>query len=337
MRSRSNQAVGIAVMLVVLSALCLSACGSATTAGSAAAGSSASSAASASGPTTIKTLQFVNPLPATNVWKQIGACIGAEAKAKGITYSQSGPPASQPGDPTVMIQQVQDAVAAKKDAIITFPASAAFGPVLRQAQKAGIVTATLYGDGTPASGATVNAGVDWTVIGQQYVKAIAAVPGKHVIGLVAEAPTGVGKSWVDGVTTAAAKTDNVKVVGTVYIGADASNALPQVTSLLTAHPDIDIVASNTGLMTQGGVAAIKAKGLKGHVRLLVINNANGGPQAITDGYAIGVFLQDLCDLGKRTVDGLVQASQGQHVPLIAVHDVIATKSDLQQYLAKGWN
>jgi ABC-type sugar transport system substrate-binding protein len=314
--------------LAAASVLGISACSSSTHTGT---------APTSNAPKKLTTLDFVNPLPDTSVWKQISDCIGQEAQAKGLTYKTSGPPSSKPGDPTVMIQQIQDAVAAGTSALITFPASGAFGPVLQQAQKAGVLTATLYGDGTPASGATVNAGVDWGVIGKQYVDSISGLPGNHVVGLVAEGPTGIGKSWTDGVKAAAANTSNVKIVGTVYIGADGSKALPEVTSLLTAHPDIDIVASNTGLMTQGAVAAIKSKGLQGKVHLVAINNANGGPEAIKDGYAIGLFLQDLCDLGKRTVDGVVQAATGAKVPLIEVHDIIATKDNLQQYIDKGWN
>lgn len=294
-------------------------------------------AATAAGqPKQVKTLQFVNPLPSEPVWVQISDCMKQEAEANGIAFTASGPPASKPGDPSVMIQQVQDATAAGKDAIVTFPASGAFGPVLQQAQKKGIITATLYGDGSPESGATVNAGVDWTEIGKQYVASMAALPGQHTVGLVAEGPTGIGKSWTDGVEAAAKETENVKVVATVYIGADASKSLPQVTNLLTAHPDIDIIASNTGLMTQGAVAALKSKKLDGKVKLLVINNANGGPEAVRSGAAIGVYLQDLCDLAKRTVKGVVEASTGKKVPLVAVNAVIANKDDLDEYLGKGW-
>ncbi|MGP3533842.1 sugar ABC transporter substrate-binding protein [Microbacterium sp. RD1] len=284
----------------------------------------------------VETLTFVNPLPAAPVWQEISKCIQEEAEANGIEFTEAGPPASSPGDPTVMIQLVQDAVAAGTDAIITFPASDAFGPVLQQAQEAGVLTATLYGDGKPESGATVNAGADWSLIGEQYVEAISAVPGDHVVGLVAEAPTGVGKSWIDGVTAAAEKTDNVTISDTVYVGADASQALPQVTALLTANPDIDIVASNTGIMTAGGVAAIESLGLQDKVKLVAINNANGGPEAIRDGAAIGLFLQDTCDLGARTVGGLVEAATGADVPLIPVKAVIATQDDLDEYLDKGW-
>lgn len=296
------------------------------------------SAGASGGKKTLKTLSFVNPLPDIAVWKQIGTCMGDEAKKKGLTYSESGPPSSKPGDPTVMIQQVQAAVAKGADAVVTFPASGAFGPVLQQAQRQGVLTATLYGDGSAESGATVNAGVDWTVIGKQYVDAIAALPGDHVVGLVAEAPTGIGKSWTDGVKAAASATSNVKVIDTVYIGADASKASPQVTNLLTANPDIDIVASNTGLMTQGAVTAIEQKGLKGKVRIVGINNANGGPEAMRDGYAVGLFLQDLCDLATRTVDGIVESAEtGKSIPLIGVNDVVASTDNMQSYLDKGWN
>jgi ABC-type sugar transport system substrate-binding protein len=89
-------------------------------------------------------------------------------------------------------------------------------------------------------------------------------------------------------------------------------------------------------MTQGAVAAIKAKNLGGKVQLLVINNANGGPEAVRDGTAIGVYLQDLCDLGKRSVDGVVEAAEGKDVPLIAVNAVVANRDNLQEYLDKGW-
>lgn len=289
------------------------------------------------GPTTIETLQFVNPLPGTPIWGQIGECIGEQAEELGLEYTESGPPVAQAGDPTVMIQQVQDATAAGQDAIITFPASAAFGPVLQSAQEAGVITATLYGDGGPDSGATVNAGVDWATIAAQYVEAIAAQPGDHVVGLVAEAPTGVGKSWIDGVKAAAAETDNVTIAAEVYIGSDASKALPEVTNLLSAYPEIDIVATNTGFTTAGAVAAIESLGLLDKVHLLTINNGNGGPEAVRDGVAIGLFLQDLCDLGKRTVDGVVAAAAGEDVPLIQVQAVVATQENIDEYLDKGWN
>jgi len=287
--------------------------------------------------TQIKRLEFVNPLPTSPTWVGISNCISAQAKADGITYSETGPPASAPADPATMIQEIQQGVSAGQNAIITFPASGAFGPVLQQAQKAGVLTATLYGTGLPSSGATVNAGVDWSVIGKQYIQTIASRPGKHVVGLVAEAPTGVGKSWVDGVKAAAKKTHNVTIVQTVYIGADASQALPQVSSMLTAHKNIDIVASNTSLMTQGAIAAIKAMGLKGKVHIVTINNANGGPQAVSNGYALGVFLQNLCKLGKDTVTGLVEASHGKKVPLVQAQSVIATKSNVKHYIKLGWN
>lgn len=300
--------------------------------------SPASGSPKVSTPTTIKTLEFVNPLPGVSVWDQISTCMGAEAQAKGITYTTEGPPASEPADETVMIQEEQEAVAQGINALVTFPVSAATGPVLQQAQQAGVITATLYGTGLPSDGADVNAGVDWTTIGQQYVANISKTKGKHVVGLVTEGATGAGGSWIQGMEKAAKKTKNVKIAGVVFIGADASQALPEVKDLIEAHPNINVVASNTGLMTQGGVTAIKELGLKGKVTLVTINNADGGPQAVEDGYATGLFLQNLCLMAKQTVDALVTYASNQVVvPLIPVPDVIATKANIKKYIKMGWN
>lgn len=292
--------------------------------------------AATEGPVTLETVHFVNPLPTAPLWAQFSQCMAAEAEANGLDYTESGPSAAQAGDATVMIQQIQDATAQGKDAIITFPISGAFGPVLQAAQEQGIITGTVYGDGSPESGATINAGVDWGIIGEEYVAAISAEGGQQVVGLVAEAPTGVGKSWIDGVKAAAEKTDNVTIAGEVYIGADSAAAVTEVTSMLTAYPEITIVASNTGIMTAGGVAAIETLGLQGKVKLLAINNANGGPEAVKSGAAIGVYLQDFCALGTDTIKGVVRAAAGEDVGTVLVTAKIATKDDIDELIEKGW-
>jgi ABC-type sugar transport system substrate-binding protein len=290
----------------------------------------------AEGEITLETLHFVNPLPSTPLWAEFGQCMGEQAAANDLDYTESGPSAAQAGDATVMIQQIQDAVAQGKDAIVTFPLSAAFGPVLLDAQEQGIITGTVYGDGTPESGATVNGGVDWGIIGEQYVEAMAAQGGDQYIGLVAEGPTGVGKSWIDGVKAAAEKTDNVHIVAEVFIGADSAKAVSETTSMLIAYPEITLVASNTGVMTAGAVSAIDTLGLQDEVRILAINNANGGPEALKDGHAIGLYLQDLCQLAKDIVDGVVRAAGGEEVGTVLVNAEFATVENVDELIEQGW-
>ncbi|WP_432979525.1 sugar ABC transporter substrate-binding protein [Dactylosporangium sp. CA-233914] len=296
---------------------------------------SATGGSAPSGDSHAMTIQFINPLPSYPTWRQIGDCMKAEAKQRGADLTESGP-TGQALDASAMIQQVQQATANKKDAIITFPASEGFTQVLKQAQAAGIVTGTLYGPGGKDSGADYNIGPDWTEIGKTLVDAVAALPGKHVLGLVAAANTGLGKSWLDGVKAAAAKTDNVSIAGEVYTGDDAAKALPQVNALLTAHPDITEILTHMGTTTPGAVAAIKSHRLVGKTFLLAGGHDNGGSEAINEGTANLMLMQDVCTLGKQLVDGVVDVREGKQAPVVPVRIKVVGKDQVQEYLDKGW-
>ncbi|MEV4622674.1 sugar ABC transporter substrate-binding protein [Asanoa sp. NPDC049573] len=286
-------------------------------------------AATTGGP--LKTAEFVNPLPQYPAWRTIGDCMADAAKARGIEFTESGPTGGTL-DATKMIQQIQQATANKKGAIITFPASDAFTPVLQQAQKAGIITGTLYGEG-----GDVVVGPNYTDLGKMYVDAIAKRPGQQNVGLMAQSDTGQAKQWADGVTAAAKATSNVKIVGTVYTNDDAAKALDQANALLTAHPEINIIASHMGSVTPGVVAAIKARNLVGKVSFVASGADNGGKEAIADGIAYGAWLQGLCDEGKTVLDAVADKAEGKTVAAhIDADEKIGTKEDLTTLLGQGW-
>lgn len=301
--------------------------------------SAASAGASGSGEaagTSLKTAQFVNPLPQQPQWRLIGDCMADEAKARGVDLTESGPTGGTI-DAATMIQQLQQAIANKKGAVITLPASDAFAAVLQQAQKADIITATMYGDGTPASGADTNIGLNWAAAGELYVKAIAEREGQQVVGLMAAGNTGVGKSWMDGVKAAAKKTGNVKVVAEVYTGDDAAKALDQATALLTAHPDVTVIATHMGTVTQGAIAAIKAKGRVGKTVLVGAGAAGGGKEGLADGTAYRILMQGLCSEGKQILDAVADLADGKDVPnQIDVKTIMATADDVAKLQDQGW-
>lgn len=329
---RSVRSLAALVALVSVAAACgddSDAGSDATSAGTAA--SSAASAEPASGPA----IQFVNPLPNYPTWKLVGDCMEEEAAVRGATYTESGPTGTAL-DPTAMIQQVQQATANKVDGVITMPVSDGFSEVLKQAQAAGIVTGTFYGPGGADSGSDVNAGPDWSYIGETVVNAVSAIPGDHVLGLVAAADVGLGKSWMDGVTAAAEQTDNVTIAGAVYTGDDAAKALPQVTALLTAHPDVTDIVTHMGTTTPGAVAAIKAMGLEGKTFLVAGGQDNGGKEALEEGTANLVLLQDACSLGKALLDGVVDVHEGKPAPEVPVLIAVVPGDEMQGYLDKGW-
>jgi ABC-type sugar transport system substrate-binding protein len=284
----------------------------------------------------LSSIQFVNPLPNYPTWKTLGSCMEDEAKARGVAFKQSGPTGSAI-DATAMITQVQQAISNKAGAIVTFPASEGFAQVLQQAQGKGIITGTIYGAGGADSGADVNAGPDWGVIGATSINGIAAMPGDQTDDVVAAADTGLGKAWLDGVKAAAEKTDNVTIVGEVYTGDDSAKALPQVNALLTAHPEITDIATHMGTTTPGAVAAIKAKKREGKTFLTAVGVDNGGKEALDEGTVNQVFLQDICTLGKDMANGVVDKAEGKEPKMIPINVAVAGKDDLQSYLDKGWS
>jgi ABC-type sugar transport system substrate-binding protein len=279
---------------------------------------------------------FVNPLPKYPQWRLIGDCIAKAAKAAGVKETETGPTGTL--NPTAMIAQVQQGISNKVGAIITFPASAGFGPVLQQAQKAGITTGTLYGSSTGANtGADVNTGVDWTALGKQYVAAIAARKGPQHVGLLAQAPDGPGKDWVDGFKAAAKATRNVTVTAVVYTGDDATKALDQSNALLTAHPDINVLASHMGTATPGASSAIKAKHDVGKVVMVANGGSGGGITGAKDGTVYRFLLQDLCTEGKDAVNAVIAKAEGKKTPTqISVDTVMAGLGTYKKYIAKGW-
>ncbi|WP_249998509.1 substrate-binding domain-containing protein [Actinoplanes sp. M2I2] len=292
-------------------------------------------AAGASGDASAMTIQFVNPLPSYPTWRLIGDCMKEEAEKNGADFTMSGP-TGQGLNAGAMIQQVQQATATKKDAVITFPAGEGFNQVLKQAQASGVVTGTFYGPGGADSGADINAAPDFGVIGSQLVEAVSALPGEHVIGLVAAAGTGLGKSWLDGVKAAVAKTGNVSIAGEVYTGDDAAKALPQVTGLLTAHPDITQILTHMGTTTPGAVSAIKARGLQGKAFLLAVGHDNGGTEALKSGSGNLMLMQNVCLLGKDMVDRVVAKQEGRATPPIPVGIEVVGQDRMQKYLDEGW-
>jgi ABC-type sugar transport system substrate-binding protein len=282
-----------------------------------------------SGPLT--SAEFVNPLPQYPAWRTIGDCMASEAKTRGIAFTESGPTGGTL-DATKMIQQIQQATANKKGAIITFPASDAFTPVLQQAQQAGIITGTLYGDG-----GDVVVGPNYAELGKMFVDAIAKRPGQQNVGLMAQSDTGQAKQWADGVAAAAKATTNVKVVGTVYTNDDAAKALDQANALLTAHPEINVIARHLGSVTPGVVAAIKARKLVGKVVFVASGADNGGKEAVADGIAYGAWLQGLCDEGKTVLDAVADKAEGKTVAAhIDAKETIGTKDNLTTLIGQGW-
>jgi ABC-type sugar transport system substrate-binding protein len=282
----------------------------------------------------LESILVVNPLPDNPQWRTFGDLIKKEGEALGIEMSETGP--TKAADPTQMIEAIQTGIASKVGGILTYPASPAFQPVLEQAEKAGIVTGTLYGGGANGTG-QFNIGADLRKIGAVYVQALADRPGPQVVGIITADATGGSRDWVEGFKEAAKQTDNVTVVGTVYTGDDPARALSQANALLAAHPDITVVASNLGTATTPTVSAIKAKGLKGKVVMLANGGVAGGVEGAKEGIVYRFLQQNAPAAAKAAVKAAADIAAGKTVPAqIDVEGVMIDPKDYERYKAEGW-
>lgn len=290
------------------------------------------------------TALFVNPLPQFPTWRTVGDCLAEGAEQRGIEMTESGP-SGQAIDAVAMINQIQQGIANDVDAIITFPVSDGFSPVLQDAQAAGIVTATIFGSGEADSGADLNFTTDFELNGRQYIDALDPIEGDKVIGLIAAADAGAGQQWMDGIRTAAEGRDDVTIAGAVYTGDDSSKALDQTNALLTAHPDVNVIATHMGTVTQGAVAAIESQDKIGEIFLVGVGTDNGGAQALESGAALAMQMNNSCEASRAgmhqiidRIEGTTAATNDLPEEILGSEETVtmATKDNYQTLMDNEW-
>jgi ABC-type sugar transport system substrate-binding protein len=283
----------------------------------------------------LKSILFVNPLPKYPQWAIIASCLSKQSKALGIPETETGPVGTL--NATTMVQEIQQGIADKVGAIVTFPASPAFIPILAQARKAGIITGTMYGGGGSATG-QFNTGTDWTALGAEFVAPLAARSGTQNVALLVQAATGVGKAFEDGFVAAAKKTSNVKVEAVGYTNDDPAAAQQQATDILTAHPTVNVFASDMGTATTPVVSVVKAKKLVGKVVMLANGGSGGGIVGAQQHVVYRFLLQNLCGEGDAAATAAAAIAEGtKYVKQYNVQTVLAGLSNYKKYLAKGWD
>ena len=310
--------------------------------GGASGSSPAVSSAAAPGPTAvaipgkaIKSLLFVNPLPNYPAWKTIGDCMKQEAEKNGITFTQAGPNGNDV-DTKEMLDRLQQGIANKVDAIVTFPVSATqFDPIFLQAKNAGIYTATVEGGQTKNQ--TLNAGTSFTQFGELAAKAVAGKGGQQNVAFLTSGPTGPDAEYVRSFTAAvAAKYPNVKVIDSRFDGGESTNTVDLASAMMTAHPELNHFVTNEGADTPGIIAAIKAKNKVGKVFLTTNSIYSGSIEGMQAGIVYSFLLQNMCSIGTTPVDALVKVSKGQSVPanIPTVID-FATAATVKKLTANG--
>jgi ABC-type sugar transport system substrate-binding protein len=302
----------------------------ATPAGSTAASVAPSGSAQASG---VKSIFFANPLPAYPDWGLADKCFNAETAKLGIKGVTQGPTGLAINDQFVL-DRISQAIAGDYDGLMAVPITPpAYDSLFERAKKDGMYIATLNtGDATKLQDFTV--GTDYPTQGAQVAANIAKRSGQQNVGIITNAPGGIGDVIINAFNKDLPA--NVKVVATAFDNADPAKTADVAAQMLTAHPEINIIFSWEGTAVAGITTAIKEKNKVGKVFGVVNDLTPQVVDGIKEGTIYGTSQQHFCEMAKQSVDKLVAVSKGEQVPPATdTGTTFVTKDNLDAVLAEA--
>lgn len=327
MLSTRTKTVTIALGLA-LPTLALTACGNdsgAAASSTPAAGTTPSAVAGSSQPATTKPLQiaFFNPVATNTYTAAVLEGLTAQAKEVGATVTNF----DAKFDASTQVNQMQDALATGKfDAFVVIPVNnAGLIPVAKEATGEGVtVVSVLSTIGTDLD--TLKSSVDGVItIGQtftangndladQVVKACAGANPCEVAYMPGDAKQASEKTRKDAVLAKLAAVSSIKVVSTQPGGFDANTGLATAQDIITAHPEVQVIAASAGQAIGGALQAVKQAGLTGKVKLV----SNGATTDDVTGIRAGTIFSSPVFLprteGVQAVKLIAEAATGKKVP-----------------------
>jgi ribose transport system substrate-binding protein len=259
--SRGRKALIFAALLPVAA---LAACGGGT------------KAASQSGDKTLQ-VAFFNAI-ATNTFTQ-ATLEGMKATAKSVNAQVTEFDAKYDG--TVQVNQMQDALATGKyNVFVVMPVNnAGLVPVARSAVADGVTVVSVLstiGSNIDTLKSSVDKvitigqtfGANGTDIANEAVAACAHLNPCKVAYMPGDAKQASEKVRADAVLAGLKKVPSVEVVSTQPGGFDAGTGLKTAQDIITAHPDVNVIAASAGQAIGGALQAIQQAGLTGKVKLV---------------------------------------------------------------------
>jgi ribose transport system substrate-binding protein len=276
----------------------------------------------------LKSIYFANPLPNYPVWAEANKCFTAETKKLGIPGTTSGPSGLTVNNQFVF-DRISQAIANGVGAIIMVPiVPDQFTPLMKQAQKKGILVATLN-TGNSTTAQNVELGTNYTGQGKTIVANLAKRPGQQnilVLGNQAGGPQGL---FVKGIQAGIKAHSSVHYLGQIFDNADPTKTTDVVAAALTGHPTVNMIVTWEGTATPGVITAINEAHATGKV-FGVVNDLT--PQAIAGmkgGQIYGISKQNFCGMATGAVDDLAAIAAGKKVPTyIDTGITFVTKSNL---------
>ena len=144
-------------------------------------------------------------------------------------------------------------------------------------------------------------------------KLAALLGGKGTAGMVMQKPGGTStglreRGFED---TMAKEFPGVSIVARQYGMSDPARSRAAAENILTAHPDLGGIFASSEASSLGSIQAIRSRGLSGKVKLITFDSSDAHVEALRDGTADMMLVQDPFRLGYEAVKSLVDKLNGR--------------------------
>jgi ribose transport system substrate-binding protein len=228
---------------------------------------------------------------------------------------------------------VLNAVIAKKpDAIIISPIEGqAMVPPLTRAKQAGIKL--VFADTTAPDAS----------LAVSFIASDNTAGGRLAADNLAKLLGGKGKVMVEGTVPGISSTDqrlkgfeeqiknypDIQYVGAQGSDADPGNAASQISTVLSANPDLAGIFAVSPIEVEGAVTALSKAGLQGKVKVVGFDTSPSILDSLQAGIVQGLVVQEPLEMGRLAIDQAVDALTGQATtPAIATPFVFLTKDNM---------
>ena len=271
----------------------------------------------------LSVLTLTNPF-----FKEIADTMAAEAGQHGYQVI----PVSGDEDVAKQDRQVKDFIVRKVDAIVLCPCdSKAIGPVIQEANAAGIPVFTADIANTSKSGKVVaHIASDNVQGGAQAAKLMCqALGGKGKVAIIDEPEVTSVQDRTRGFRTALKTAcPNVTIVADVSGGGERAKSSSVMEDILQSHRDLNGVFGINDDSALGASRAIDAAGMSGKIAVIGYDATAEARTAIKAGKMYGDAIQHPDQIGVKTVDAIHAYFTGQKPPpAIAVAVGTFTKAD----------
>ncbi|MGH8783229.1 sugar ABC transporter substrate-binding protein [Paraburkholderia sp.] len=265
-------------------------------------------------------------------FNQIKQSVVAYAKTKGVNVIT----VDAKGDAATQVNQIQDLLTRKIDALIYIPAGAtAAGVPVRAAKSAGVPVIAVDRNAPDAPGDTFIA-TDSVKAAEELGDWIVKQTGGHatVAELQGQLGTTPELAREKGFTAAISKAPGIKVVARQPAEWAQDKGFAVAQDMLQKNPDINVIFGHADAMALGAAQAVKIANVGHKVLIAGFDGDTAGLKAVRDGVIAVTMTQQTQLMGRMAVDSALDLLAGKKIPAEQLLPAtLTTKANVGPFIA----